>query len=132
MTTTQERLDERYGRRTSRLRRIVGWSVVGAVAVAAVGTLGWTTVARSAQSVDVDDTAFRVIDEHTVSVSFQIVGGGGHDIACALEAQDEEHGIVGWRIVEYPADEQFARAFTETIPTVALATTGLVNACWAE
>jgi hypothetical protein len=54
----------------------------------------------------------------------------GRDVACALEAQDEEHGVVGWKIIEIAASEQHTRAFRESIPTVAEATTGLVNSCW--
>ena len=44
---------------------------------------------------------------------------------------DEEFGIVGWRVVEYPASTTITRAFVETIPTVATATTGTVHSCWA-
>jgi hypothetical protein len=128
--TTQEMLDERYGRRRSRRRRVLGWMVVGAVASALVVGLGWATVARSLAAVDVDDTGYAVADRRTVTVSFQFSAPPGVTIACALEAQDEDHGIVGWRIVQYPPSEARAQSFTETIPTVALATTGLVNSCW--
>ena len=128
--STQQMLDDRYGRRTSRRRRLVWWSVVGTLAVAATAALGWSTIAQSLNAVDVTGTGYNVADEHTVSITFQITAPVGRDVACALEAQDEEHGVVGWRIVEYPASEQHSRAFTETIPTVALATTGLVNTCW--
>jgi hypothetical protein len=128
--TTQAKLDDRYGRRTSRRRRIVWWSIVGAIAVVAVGALGFSTVSRSIEEIDVTATGYNVADAHTTTVTFQITTPPGRVVACALEAQDEEHGIVGWRIVEYPASEEHSRAFTETIPTVALATTGLVNSCW--
>ena len=127
---TQQMLDERYGRTRSKRRRFAGWAVVALLAAALIGFVGWGVVARSIDAVDVDDTAFDVPDAHEVSVTFQITSPPGRAIACALEAQDEEHGIVGWRIVEYAASDQHARAFTERIPTVALATTGLVNSCW--
>ena len=54
----------------------------------------------------------------------------GEAVTCALEAQDTEHGVVGWRVVEYPADPAHTRAFSETIPTIAEATTGFVSSCW--
>ncbi|MFG6445188.1 DUF4307 domain-containing protein [Microbacterium sp. P06] len=127
---TQQMLDERYGRRHSTRRRVIGWTIVGALALGLIGWVGWGVVARSAVEVGVDLTAFDVPDEHTTSVSFQITSPPGSTVACALEAQDEEHGIVGWRVVEYPAVDAHARAFTERIPTVGLATTGLVNSCW--
>jgi hypothetical protein len=128
--TTQQMLDERYGRRTSKRRRIVGWTVVAVLAAAGITALGWTTVARTVQAVDVEETGFAVADEHLVTVSFQITAPTDRPVACAIEAQDEEHGVVGWRIVEYPASSERLRAFTETVPTLAEATTGFVNSCW--
>jgi hypothetical protein len=128
--TTQQMLDDRYGRRTSRRRRIVGWAIVAIVAVTAIAALGWVTITRTMASVDAVDTGFVVADEHAVSISFQISAPAGADVACALEAQDEEHGIVGWNVVEFAASDEHTRAFTEQIPTLALATTGLVNGCW--
>lgn len=127
--TTQDMLDERYGRRPSPARR---WFVIAAIAVA-VGTVawfGWTTVQASLNAVDADTTSFEVLDEHSVILGFQITAPVGRSVACAIEAQDEDHGVVGWRIVEYPASELHARAFRETIPTTAEATTGFVNSCW--
>lgn len=128
--TTQQMLDQRYGRRTSRRRRILGWTAVGVLAVAAVGALGWSTIARAITTVDAVDTGYEVTDEHSVSVTFQVTIPEGRDIACAVEAQDEEHGVVGWRVVTYADTGERVRAFTETVPTVATATTGFVNQCW--
>ncbi len=128
--TTQQFLDERYGRRTSRRRTRAGWIAVAVVAVAATVALGWSTVATSMSSVDVDATAYHVVDEHTVTVTFQVVAPRDGTVACALEAQDEEHGIVGWRVVELPLESGRIQVFTEQIPTTAEATTGLVNSCW--
>ncbi|WP_431801428.1 DUF4307 domain-containing protein [Microbacterium sp. bgisy203] len=126
----QAELADRYGRRTSRRRRRREWIAVGVVAAAAIGYLGWTTVAQAMGSVDIDTTGFRFIDEHAISIDFQITHPRGAAVTCALEAQDTEHGVVGWRIVEYPADDTHSRRFEETIPTVAEATTGLVTSCW--
>lgn len=127
--TTPEMLDERYGRRRSPARR---WLIGGAVALAVgvVGLFGWFTVQGSLDSVDSDTTSFEVADEHSVTLGFQITAPPGAAVACAIEAQDQEHGVVGWRVVELPASELHARAFRERIPTTALATTGFVNSCW--
>ena len=69
-------------------------------------------------------------DQYAVEVRFQISGVAGKDIACAIEALDEEFGVVGWKVVEIPASEEHTRAFSEQVRTVAEATTGLVNSCW--
>lgn len=128
--TTQALLDDRYGRTRSPRRRIVGWTIVAVLALSAIGYLGYTTFANSAASVTATDTGFTVIDDKTVSSSFQITAPVGKPVACALEARDEDHGTVGWRVVQYPASDDAVRAFSETIPTLSLATTGFVNACW--
>ncbi|TQJ31679.1 DUF4307 domain-containing protein [Microbacterium sp. SLBN-146] len=127
--TTQDKLDARYGRgRRSTTRWAIGAAVtVGAVAA---GMLAWSTISSSLDAVDVDTTGFAVVNERTVVVNFQFTAPTGRSVACALEAQDEEHGVVGWKVVEYPASESHARAFEEVIPTTALGTTGFVNSCW--
>lgn len=126
MTTAQE-LDERYGRTR---RRRLPWIVGILLVIAVVGVFGWMTFMQSANSVDADDLGFEVADEHSVTVRFQVTGGQGKDVACAIEALDEEFGIVGWRIVEIPASGEHLQQLSTTVPTVAEATTGLVNSCW--
>ncbi|MCY1717743.1 MULTISPECIES: DUF4307 domain-containing protein [unclassified Microbacterium] len=128
--TTQALLDDRYGRTRSPRRRIVGWSIVAVLALGAIGYLGYTTFASSAASVTATDTGFTVTDDKSVTATFQITAPVGKPVACALEARDEDHGTVGWRVVQYPASDDASRAFSETIPTLSLATTGFVNACW--
>jgi len=126
--TTADMLDERYGRARSP-RRAWGRAVAIAVAVLLVGGFAWMTVAGALDDVQAEGTAYTIEDD-SVTVSFQISVPAGRAIACAMEAQDEEHGVVGFRVVEIPASDQHTRAFRETIPTVAPATTGLVNSCW--
>ncbi|WP_298037184.1 DUF4307 domain-containing protein [uncultured Microbacterium sp.] len=126
MTTTLE-LDERYGRGR---RRKATWIIGGIIAVLAVIAAGWMTVAQSMNSVDADDLGFEVVDAHSTTVRFQLTATNQKDVVCAVEALDVEFGVVGWKIVEIPADAAHTRSFTVTVPTVAEATTGLVNACW--
>jgi hypothetical protein len=127
--TTQDMLDERYGRTSSPRNR---WTIGIIIAIAAVlvGLFAWMTIAGSLDDVDIDTTGFTVEDQRSVTLAFQISVPEGRTVACALEAQDEDHGVVGWKIVEYPASDLRARAFRESIPTTAEATTGLVSDCW--
>jgi Domain of unknown function (DUF4307) len=127
--TTQQMLDERYGRtRTPARRWVIGVAI--AIGAAVVVLFGWFTVADSLDAVDADTTGFEVVDTHSVTLSFQIAAPPGRSVACAIEAQDEQHGVVGWRVVEIAAAESSTRAFREVILTTAEATTGFVNSCW--
>lgn len=126
MTTAQE-LDERYGRTQ---RRRMPWIIGVAIALILVGAFSWMTVAQSMASVDADDLGFELVDEHSVNITFQVTGVQGKNVVCAVEALDEEFGVVGWKIVEIEAGDSHSQARSVTIPTVAAATTGLVNTCW--
>jgi hypothetical protein len=127
--TTPEMLDERYGRSRSRAPR---WLVVLGVAIAAIVVVvaGWATVAGALDDVDVRTTGFRLIDDRAVRIDFQVTAPAGREVACALEAQDADHGVVGWKVVTLPPNDGAPRALEEQVPTVATATTGLVNSCW--
>ena len=124
----QAELDDRYGR--SRRSRRGTWIAFGVIAAVIVGYFGWSTLTQSMDAVDIDTTGFQIVDAHSITVQFQVTLRQGEPVTCALEAQDTEHGVVGWRVVEYPADAAHSRSFSETIPTVAEATTGLVSSCW--
>lgn len=126
--TTAEQLDERYGR-TRRSKRTT-WIIGGIIVAAVVGAASWMTVSQSLQTVDADDLGYEVVDAHSVTLRFQVTAPQGNDVVCAIEALDEEFGIVGWKIVEIPAGASHTQTLSETIPTVAGATTGLVNNCW--
>ncbi|MDJ1113419.1 DUF4307 domain-containing protein [Microbacterium dauci] len=129
-TDVDRMLAERYGRTGTVRRRTLWWVAVAVVAIVATGLLGWSTVTRSLASVDADTTGYNIDDEHLVTVRAQINFNGDGPIACAFEAQDTEHGIVGWRVVEYAASEERSRTVVEQVPTVAEATTGLIRSCW--
>lgn len=125
-----ELLADRYGRRSS--NRSTRWWVAGvvAVALAALGITVWSTASTSLRTADAVDLGFETVTPHEITLNFQVTTRPDVPVVCALEAQDTAHGIVGWRIVEYAPDSAHTRRFTETIPTVAEATTAFVNACW--
>lgn len=125
--TTAQQLDDRYGRTR---RRRWPWVAAAVVAAVAVGAFGWSIVVQQMNAVDSDDLGFDLVDEHSVSVRFQVTGVQGKDVACVVEALDEEFGVVGWKVVQIPAGEAHSQAISVDVPTVSAATTGLVNSCW--
>jgi len=106
------------------------WIIAGTIALLIVGAYGWMTYAQSMNSVDADDLGYEVVDEHSVTLRFQVTTTHGRDIACAVEALDEEFGVVGWKIVEIIGADEHSQQVDTVIPTVGEATTGLVKSCW--
>lgn len=128
--TTQAQLDDRYGRTRDPKRRRIAWIAVIAAAALIVGWFGWSTVAKNMEAVGVDGLGYEVRDAHTVEVSFQFTAPQDRSVACAVQALDEGFGVVGWRIVQYEPGDGHHQRHVETVPTVAEATTGLVETCW--
>lgn len=129
--TTEQKLDERYGGSPRPVRRRLVWAGVAVVAMASVTGLSWLTVSDSFDDAGFDELGYELVDDRTVVVSFQATPPSGTGFACALQALDEDFGVVGWRVIEYPASETITRRFVETVPTLAQATTGTVHSCWA-
>jgi hypothetical protein len=126
-------LDERYGRvpREQKRQRRLGWIVGGAFALVFLAWVVWAaldTVGPAA--LDVRDTAHVVVDERTVSVTFQLSVETGTTSYCAVQALNDTFAVVGWKVVEIPPSEQRTRSFTETVTTTELASTGLIYRCW--
>lgn len=125
-------LASRYGR-TTRSRRGNRW-LFGAVALAFVAVFAawvvWAGLDSGRDGVDVQDTAHQVVDDRTVTVSFDLTAPAGTDVACAVQALNEQSAVVGWLVVEYPASPERFRSFTETVRTTELANTGLISSCW--
>lgn len=108
----------------------MSWIIGGAIALIVIVIAAWMTVSQSINTVDADDLSYELVDEHSVTVSFQLTAIQGKHVVCAVEALDEEFGVVGWKIVEIPAGDSHMQQLSATVPTVAEATTGLVNSCW--
>lgn len=129
-TALQTKLDDRYGRTALPWRRRAFWIGVAVFAVAAIAYLVWITLQNSLDDISIAETGYLVVDERAVTVSFQATPPSGARFACAIQALDEDFGVVGWRVVEYAPFPETTRSFTERVPTLALATTGTVKECW--
>lgn len=125
-------LDARYGRTPQRRRRDrTILMVAGAfLAVVLVGWVVWAGLDNDRGSLGALDVAHKVIDDSTVSVTWQLSVKEGTPVSCALQAQNESHAIVGWKIVEIPASTNFNNRYRETLRTSQQAVTGLIYQCW--
>lgn len=125
-------LDERYGRTpaSSRTRRVVGVAVAAAFALVLGAWVVWAALDGESASLEFRDVAHEIIDESTVSVTWQLTAEPGTDVSCVVKAMNEGFSDVGWKVVQLPASDQRTRVFTEQVRTTELAVTGLIYRCW--
>ena len=125
-------LDARYGRTPGGRRRDrrVLWVVAGGFALVLVAWVVWAGLDGSAPQIEARDTRHSIIDEHSVSVTFEVSMPAGSTASCAVEALNENFTIVGWKVVDLPPSDRYTRSVTESIRTTELSNTGLIYRCW--
>ena len=125
-------LDARYGRtrQKSRRDRTIAW--IGAIAFVIVFTawVVWVAFDGSGDTIGSRDVGHKVIDDRTVSISYDVSMPPGTTARCALQVQNDAHSIVGWKVVDIPASDSHTQAFTDTVRTTQLGVTGLIYRCW--
>lgn len=132
-TTAREAvLDARYGRTPNKKRRDRIIIVVAAALFVAVFTAWvlWAGFDNGQGNLEAQDVGHKVVDDSTVTITWRVSVSAGAPVSCALQAQNEAHAIVGWKIVSLPASSTHSRQYSETIRTSQLAVTGLIYRCW--
>ena len=125
-------LDKRYGRTPgTRLReRRVLWIVAGAFAVVLTAWVVWAGLDGAGPSIEARDTRHSIIDENSISVTFEVSLPTGTPSSCAVQALNESFTVVGWKVIDLPPSDQYTRSFTEVLHTTELSNTGLIYRCW--
>ena len=125
-------LAERYGRSRGRGRRptIVLAGFAAAFVLAFVAWLAWTGFGGAEASVTAHDTAYHVIDEHTIRVDFTVSADPGSAVSCAVQSLDTAFAVIGWKVVSYPPSTSRTNAHSETLRTTQAPNTGLIYRCW--
>ena len=125
-------LDARYGRsRVRHLRdRWIAITVASAVAIVIGAWVIWAGLDLAAGGLDSSDIGHKVLNDRSVSISYQVSMPPGSTASCALEVENEAHAIVGWKIVDIPASTTSTRAFTDVVRSSELGVTGLIYRCW--
>ena len=125
-------IDDRYGRtpRRRKRERRTAWIVGGAFGLVFLAWVVWAGLDAAGPGIDVRDTAHSVVDDRTVTVTFELSAPPGTSTHCAVQALNDTFAVVGWKVIEIPASEQRTRTFTETVTTVEEASTGLIYRCW--
>lgn len=132
MTSTQQRLDERYGRTAGAEQRRRKLMIVAGVVFALVFTawVVWGGLSGTNASLETRDLGYAAVTETSIDVRWEVSTDPGQAVTCAIQALNESFGIVGWRIIELPPSSERTRVLIETIRTAEPAVTGLPYRCW--
>jgi hypothetical protein len=132
--STENTLADRYGRSSAPrgpIRRNLGVIITSAVIIIGMTIWGISTDALGfGPQAEARDLGFSNLTDSSVTVKFELTATPGHEVACAIQAQNTAFAIVGWKVFVYPASNERIRDFEETIKTSQQATTGLVYQCW--
>ncbi len=130
--TNPTSLDARYGRTPTRSRRTSAIAVItaGAFAVVFAAWLVWGGLLGAPAQLQAVDVGHSIVSDSEVDVRWELTVDPGSDVSCAVQALDSSFGIVGWKVVEVPADDRRTRTLTETVRTVEPPVTGLIYRCW--
>ena len=125
-------LDARYGRTRQKRRRdlVIAWAGAIAIVIVFAAWVVWVAFDGTGSTIGSRDIGHRVIDDRTVSISYDVSMPPGTRATCALQVQNETHNIVGWKVVDIPASDAYTQAFTDTVRTTQLGVTGLIYRCW--
>lgn len=125
----------RYGR-TAKTKRRDRWLLVALGAFIVIVMACWTVWAGLDQvrgsGITVSTGANQVLDDQHVKVTFTVSADAGASVACAVEAQDVEFTITGWKIVQLPQSSQTTRTFRTTLRTIEPSVSGSVDSCWSS
>jgi len=132
VSTTQQRLNERYGRTAGAERRTRRLMTIAGVIFAAVFTawVVWGGLSGTNAELETRDLGYANITDTSIDVRWEISAAPGTDVSCAIQALNESFGIVGWRIFDLPPSTERTRVFVETLRTAERPVTGLPYRCW--
>jgi Domain of unknown function (DUF4307) len=109
---------------------MLAWAGAIAVLLVFAAWVVWTAFDGPGTTIDSRTTAFKVVDDATVTISYEVSMPPGTRASCALQVQNDAHGIAGWKVVEIEPSTRFTQRYTTTVRTVEPGVTGLIYRCW--
>jgi len=111
-------------------RRRLAWSVTGGLIglIVAVLVIGWT-VRGEGQRITATTVAYRVLDDTSVTVSFDVSRPPGLAVTCTVRATDGHFTPVGSASVAIPVTGDQVVHQETTVRTTTRAVTGVVQDC---
>ena len=122
----------RYGRTPAKKRRDrLLYLVAGAAAtIVILAWVLWAGLDQAGGTLGTEDTGSTILNDRSVSISYQVSMPVGTTASCALQVLNQSHGIVGWRIVPVPASTRYTTSHTDTVGSSEQGVTGLIYRCW--
>jgi hypothetical protein len=106
------------------------WWVVGIVGcTVGVALAVWLGLANTVGRVAWTDTGYKVVDDRTVRVDFEVERSPGQAVRCRVRALDQAFGVVGVVDVAIPAGPARTVHQQATVRTTSRAVTGTVQTC---
>ena len=133
MTATESpTLAARYGRTPSKKRRDRIIYIVAGIAVAVVVSAWviWAGLDQAGASLETQDVGNTVVGDRAVDVKFTISMPVGSTAECALQAQNSDHAITGWKLVKIPASPTHTTGYQQRVLSSEPPVTGLIYRCW--
>ena len=124
-------LDARYGRTTARARqhRLIAIAAGIGTAVVVGAWVVWAGLFSPEATLETRDVGYDLVSDDEVVLRFEVSVTPGASVRCALEVQNEQHAIVGWKVVDLPGSDTYTRVFEERIITSEPAVVGLISEC---
>jgi Domain of unknown function (DUF4307) len=125
-------LNARYGRTVNRRRRnlIFAGSFGGAIIVVFAAWAIWVGLFQPSVGVEYVDVGNVAVASNKIQVRWELSVDTGRATECAVQALDQNFGIVGWKIVSIPASSTRSRTLTSVVQTAQPAVSGNIYQCW--
>jgi hypothetical protein len=106
------------------------WWVVGTIGISlGVAVAVWLGLASTLGKPQWDTTGYKVVDDQSVRVDFQVYSPGGKTLTCTIKALARDFSIVGSVDVEVAVPQGDEARSSVTVRTTSRAVTGEVRRC---
>jgi hypothetical protein len=125
-------LNARYGRTVNRRRRnwVFAIGFGGAIIIVFGAWAIWGGLFVPGASIDTEDVGNSRVSANQILVKWEISENPGTHAKCAVQALDQNFGIVGWKILTIPPSQQSSRTLSTIVRTAQPAVSGLIYLCW--
>ena len=105
------------------------WALGIAFTLAFTVFASWRVLSVADQAIDVTTTGFKVIDDRTLKLSFDVHKPPQVAVVCTVHAQDQKKNVVGTLSVDIPAATDRTTTHEVLIKTTTQAFAGRVRDC---